>query len=184
MAHGETDTDGAAHRLAQLHAYFREYPAIGPVEGHATTAASAPMRLATLDHITASVREVAEHTRAANPDAGPLPQRVQDAYAWMHQSLTHADATAQLRAAAIEYRQYLEHCLEARDHGTVRREVRTLPCPTCGCWGLMWAAEMKRAVCTNTECTDRDGFSTTLTLARIAHARAVARQNVRQARAT
>ena len=184
MAHGDT-TDSASARLGELSAYFREYQACGPLEGHASRVeAPAPMRLGVLDHITAAVREVATHTLAANPDAGPLPKRVQDAYAWMHQNLAHAPETDQLRADAIEYRQYLEHCLEARDNETVRKEARTLPCPKCDCWGLMWSREIGRVLCSNSECVDRDGFSTTLTLARFAHERAVARKKVRKVSAT
>ncbi|MFD8839779.1 hypothetical protein [Streptomyces griseofuscus] len=183
MAHGDT-TDAAA-RLRELHQHFREYQATGPQQGHATTvSAPAPMRLDILDHITASVREIADHTRTVNPDAGPLPERVQDAYAWMHSNLAAADEGDQLRADAIEYRQYLEHCLEANDTDTVRKEVRRQSCPKCGCWGLMWVPESQRALCTNTECVDPDGFSTSVSLGRLAHARAVDRQKIRQARAT
>ncbi|QLJ06782.1 hypothetical protein HZZ00_37780 (plasmid) [Streptomyces sp. NEAU-sy36] len=184
MAHGDT-TDEAAARLGELHQYFREYQATGPREGHASTAsASAPMSLGALDHITASVREIAEHTRAANPDAGPLPERVQDSYAWMHENLAGADEADQLRAAALEYRHFLEHCLEQNDTETVRKTVRQQSCPKCGCWGLMWVPETRRAWCTNTECVDKDGFSTSLSLGRLAHARAVAQQEIRQVRAT
>jgi hypothetical protein len=188
MAHG----DDAAARLNELSTYFRQHPIQGAAghsyissEPRATAVTpTLPFNAGVVDHITASVKEVAEHTLAANPDAGPLPARVRDAYKWMHDSLQHAPEVDQVRADAIEYRQYLEHCLEERDHETVRKEIRTLPCPKCGCWGLMWARELREAVCTNTECVDKDGFSTTLSLGRIAHARAVARQNVRQARAT
>lgn len=179
------DTDGAAARLAELHHYFREHQATGPVEGHATTAeALAPMRLGVVDHITASVREVAEHTRAANPDAGPLPERVQDAYTWMHENLRHAPEADRLRAEVLEYRHFLEHCLKERDHETVRKQVRPLSCPKCGCWGLMWSRERGLVICTNTECVDRDGFSTTLSLARFAYERVASKQKLRQARAT
>jgi hypothetical protein len=179
------DTDSAAARLSEIAAYFREHPVTGPLEGHATTVtAAAPMRIDTLDYLTATVREVADHTRTANPDAGPLPERLQDVYTWMREHTEHAPEDVQVRADAIEYRQWLEHCLEAGDHETVRRQVRQQPCPKCGCWGLMWMPEQREAYCTNTECTDRDGFSTHLSLARLAHAHATANRKVRQARAT
>jgi hypothetical protein len=183
MAHG--DTDGAASRLTELSAYYRDHPVHGPVEGRAATVtAAAPMRIGTLDYLTATIREVTDHTHAANPDAGPLPKRLKDVYTWMRDNLEHAPEDARFRADVIEYRQWLEHCLEARDHETVRKQVRRQSCPACGCWVLIWVPEDRRAVCTNTECVDPDGFSTTLTLSRLAHLHVLARKNIRQASAT
>lgn len=193
MAHGDTaDTDGAAARLHELSTYFRQHPVAGPAghsyissEPRATSVApTLPFNASVTDHITSCVREVAEHTRAANPDAGPLPQRVQDAYAWMHASLEHAPERDRLRAEVLEYRQWLEHCLHTGDHETVRRQVPPQPCPECRCWGLMWSREMGLVVCTNPACFDREGFSTKLSLARFAHLRVAAEQKLRQSRAT
>ncbi|MFF8910566.1 hypothetical protein [Streptomyces olivaceoviridis] len=181
MAHADT----AAARLHELAAYYREHPVTGPVEGHtATVTAAAPLQLGTLDHIRAAVQEVADHTRTVNPDAGPLPRSAEDVYDWMRQHTQHADEVEQQRAEVIEYRQWLEHCLLAGDHETVHKRVRRQSCPECGCWTLIWMPEATRAVCTNTECVDRDGFSTTLSLSRLAHVHVTTRQNVRQARAT
>lgn len=184
MAHADT-TDTAAARLHQLAAYYREHPVTGPLEGHAATAtAPAPMSLGTLDHIRAAVKEVADHTRSINPDAGPIPENVEDVYDWMHEQSRHAPEIEQQRAEVIEYRQWLEHCLRAGDHETVRKQVRKQPCPWCRCWGLMWMPDLREAYCTNTECTDRDGFSHHLSLSRLAHAHVMTRKNLRQARAT
>lgn len=189
MAHGD---DSAAARLNELSTYFRQHPIRGAAghsyissEPRATAVTpTLPFNADVVEHIITSVQEVADHTRAANPAADPLPERVQDAYEWMHASLEHSPEVDQLRAAVIEYRQYLEHCLKAGDHETVRKQVIREPCPKCGCWGLMWVREMHSVLCTNAECVDKDGSSTTLSLGQIAHARAVARQNVRQTRAT
>jgi hypothetical protein len=190
MAHG--DTDNAAARLRELAAYYREHPVTGPAghsyissEPRSTAVTPAlPLNIRTADHIRASLREVADHTHAVNPDAGPLPQRVQDAYQWMHDNTADGDEIDQQRAEVIEYRQWLEHCLRASDHETVRKQVRKQACPGCGCWGLMWMPERLLAVCTNTECVDRDGFSTTLSLSALAHAHVTERNKLRRARAT
>jgi hypothetical protein len=193
MAHGDTtDTDGAAARLHELSTYFREHPVNGPA-GHSyisseprptAVAATLPFNAGVTDHITASLREVAEHTRAVDPDAGPLPERVSDAYAWMREHTEHAPEIEQQRAEAIEFRHWLEHCLRAGDHETVRSQARQYTCPACGCWGLMWSKELRVILCSNWECLNRDGTSTTLTLARLAHMHVEARQKVRHARAT
>src|SRR5688572_11076352 len=83
MEQGDTSKDTAAARLRQLTQYFREHPVTGPVEGHAASrSAPAPLSLATLDHIHASVNEVVEHTHAANPKAGPAPARADAVYTW------------------------------------------------------------------------------------------------------
>jgi hypothetical protein len=143
-----------------------------------------PFNAGVADHISASLQEIAEHTRAANPEAGPLPERVRDSYAWMREHTEHASESYRFRAEVIEYRQWLEHCLQGGDHEPVRKQVRTVPCPECGCWGLMWMAGMREAYCTNTDCTDPEGFSTHLTLSRLAHTHVAAKQKIRQARAT
>ncbi|MFE1451924.1 hypothetical protein [Streptomyces olivaceoviridis] len=193
MAHGDTkDSDGAAARLKELAAFYREHPVTGP-EGHSyisceprATAVTPglPFNANRAEYITASVREIAEHTLAANPQAGPLPASAVEVYDWMREHLEHAPETEQFRAEVIEYRQWLEHCLETGDHETVRKQVRKQACPKCGCWGLMWMAVRRRAVCTNSECTDQDGFSTALSLSRLAHAHVTTRKNLRRASAT
>ncbi|MFD7995566.1 hypothetical protein [Streptomyces mexicanus] len=173
MARGDT-TDNAAKLLHELHEYHLEHPVTGPVEGHSRTAtAAAPLSLGTLDHINGSVREVIDHTLETNPAAGPLPQRVQDVYAWMHEQMQHADEVNQQRAAVIEYRQYLEHNIRI---GNVK-VIRPHRCPKCRTFGLMWRHEAQRALCTNLECVDRDGISTIVSLAQLAHQHVTAQES-------
>ncbi len=178
---GDETTDTAASRLHHLNTYFREHPITGPAEGHTTTRTStAPLHLATLDHVRASVREVVDHTLEANPKAGPLPPRVEAVYDWCRRNTALADATVQLRRDIIEYRHYLEHAIRAGDI----KVVRPLRCPECRTWGLMWVRERQAAVCTNIDCVDRDGCSNTFTLSRLATEHITARRNHRHACAT
>lgn len=181
MAHADT-TDNAATRLKELSAYFREHPVTGPTEGHAASVRTpAPLSLATLDHITASVREVEQHTRAVNPDAGPLPPRVHDAYTWMHENIESAPEEDRRRAEVIEYRQWMEHTIRVGDW---RKAIRPQRCPWCRTYGLMWIDEWQRALCTNTECVDSDGFSNKATLSQLAHQHVMSRKNLRPVSAT
>jgi hypothetical protein len=181
MGNTDNDTDGAAARLHHLQQYYREHPVTGPLEGHAPVVnPGAPLSLATLDHISASVREVAEHTRALNPHAGPVPAEAAAVYDWCREHTEHADDIDRQGLEVIEYRQYLEHAVRAGDHKVVRRHR----CPKCGTWGLMWQPDMQRALCTNTGCVDRDGFSTTVPLARLAYEHVVGRKNLRRVSTT
>lgn len=181
MVDGTDDTDTAASRLHQVIAHCLEHPVTGPVEGHpASRSAPAPLSLATLDHIQSSRREVIEHTRNANPEAGPAPSRPDAVYDWAREHTEHTDEQTQQRRDTIEYRQYLEHSLRAGDKLVIRRQR----CPECRTWGLMWQRNMQTVLCTNTDCVDSDGFSTTVTLARLAYEHIAARKNLRQARAT
>ncbi|QBJ94491.1 hypothetical protein D0Z67_29425 (plasmid) [Streptomyces seoulensis] len=176
-----TDEDDAASRLAVLHQYFREHPVTGPVEGHRTTTeAGTPLNLSTHDHITASVHEVTDHTRAVNPDAGPAPATVDAVYDWCREHTAHAPEEARLRLAVIERRHYLEHSLRAGDRLVIRKER----CPKCRTFGLEWLRSDQRAICTNRRCTARDGASRRFTVAHLAHAWVMSQETFRQARAT
>jgi hypothetical protein len=179
---GDDNTDTAASRMRHLNTYFREHPVTGPAEGHTTTRTStAPLRLATVDHVRASVREVVDHTRKANPAAGPAPSRSDAVYDWCHEHTQHSDETVRLRTAIIEYRQYLEHAIRAGD----TKVVRPIRCPECNTFGLMWPTDgSQAAVCTNTECVDRDGLSHAFTLAELATRQVTSRKNLRPACAT
>lgn len=180
MIYGD-DTDNAAARLRQLHDYYLEHPVTGPTEGRtASRTASAPLNLGTLDHTTSSVQEVVEHTRAVNPDAGPLPDRLEAVYEWARQNTAHAPEIEQQRTEVIEFRQYLEHAIRAGDW---RKVIRPLRCPKCRTFGLMWLNTTQRALCTNTECVDQDGASTTHSLARLAYEHVASRKS-RKAYAT
>lgn len=173
--------DTAAQRLAGLLAYFREHPTTGPVEGHTPTAtASAPLSLATLDHITASVAEVVAHTRQVNPAAGPVPAQAAAVYDWCRKNTETCDELQAQRRERIIYRQSLEHAIRAGDV----KVVRPHRCPKCRTFGLMWVPEWQRALCTNTECVDKDGLSHSFTLARLAYEHVSSRKNLRQASAT
>ncbi|MFJ3043558.1 hypothetical protein [Streptomyces tendae] len=174
--------DSAAARLRHLNEYLLEHPVTGPTEGrNPTRTLSTPISLGTLSHIDASVREVIAHTRKANPAARQAPSRADAIYDWARQHTEHADEEVQQRAAVIEYRQYLEHAIRAGDW---RKVIRPHRCPECRCLGLMWQAGMQRALCTNTECVDPDGMSTTVTLARLAQEHIAGRKKLRQVRTT
>ena len=160
-------TDTAAARLAELHAHFLQHPATGPaLRAAPTPRPGTPLNLSVVDHIRASVDEVIDHTRTANPDAGPIPRRVQDIYAWCHDNTDHAPAIDQQRRDALELRHRLEHAILAGD----TRVVRPLRCPACGTVGLHWQAQTQRALCVNLHCARRNkGVHRTWSLARLAY---------------
>ena len=178
----DTPEDTAAARLAHLQRYHREHPVTGPAEGSRRTVVhpSAPLSLATLDHVTASVREIADHTYAINPEAGPVPAAAAAVYDWCHEHTEHADEVERDRVLAVEYRHYLEHAIRAGDHTVVCKHR----CPACRTWGLMWDASRQKAVCTHRRCTTRNNLSSTWSLARLAFAHVAEQKNLRQASAT
>ncbi|MBP5918712.1 hypothetical protein F3K34_43800 [Streptomyces sp. LBUM 1486] len=176
---GEDTDDTASNRLRILDRHYREHPVTGP-EGHCVTASTArptpvapglPYPARIVDHIDRSVAEVAEHTRAVNPAAGPLPTRVEAVYDWYRANTALAPAAQQQRRDTIEYRHSLEHAIAMGD----TKVVRPHRCPGCNTFGLMWIDEAQRAVCTNTRCTTKSGLSSSWTLARLAHAHVAAR---------
>lgn len=176
----QPEADSAAARLRQLNEYFLQHPVTGPTEGRTPTRTpGAPLSLATLDHVTDSVRELAELTDTVNAEPSPLPQQVQDVYAWCIANTAHASEITQQRRDTVIYRQYLEHAIRAGDW---RKVIRPQRCPECRTFGLMWRSG--RILCTNSECTDPDGTSTTVTLARLAHEHVTGRKNLRQVRTT
>ncbi|MET8585691.1 hypothetical protein ABZX39_33210 [Streptomyces collinus] len=188
MGTTSTDSDGAAARLRYIQNFVHDHPVTGPA-GHSYIPSESrptavhsptPYRLTVLDHISASVDEIAEHTYAANPDAGPVPSQPAAVYDWCHQNTEHAPEADRERLEAIEYRQYLEHAIRAGDDSVVCRHR----CPTCRTWGLMWQQHLQRAVCTNSRCHDRAGAASKFTLARLAFEHVATRKNLRQARAT
>lgn len=168
-----TDDDTAASRLGALATHFRQYPVTG-AEGHsyissaprtAATSPAAPVNLTVVDHITASLREVVDHTLATNPAPSPLPARVEAVYGWYVENTRHAPEAVQQRRDTVIYRQRLEHALAAGD----RSVVRPHRCPACRTFGLFWRPELARAVCTNGECLTRDGLSQKWTLGKLAY---------------
>lgn len=181
MAQGDTSEDTAASRLHQLAQYYREHPATGPTEGRSPTRTTspAPLSLATLDHVTDSVRELTELTDTVNEEPTPLPDKVRDVYAWCVANTNHAPETTRLRRDTVIYRQSLEHAIRMGDW---RRVIRPHRCPECRTFGLMWKAG--QVLCTNSECVDADGCSTTVTLARLAHEHIAGKKNLRQVSTT
>lgn len=174
----DTTGDDAAARLALLARHFREHPVTGPSERRAPQAtAGAPVNLSVVDHIDASVREVADYTRSVNTAAGPLPQHAEDVYAWCVDNTRHTPEAVQQRRDTIVFRQYLEHALRAGDASV----VRPIRCPECRTLGLMWKAG--RVMCTNRKCVDEEGMTRVWSLGRLAHAH-ISAQKYRQARAT
>jgi hypothetical protein len=160
------NTEDAEGRLGTLLKHFRQHPVTGPVErGPASVAPGAPVNLAVVDHITASIREVTAHAREVNPAASPLPTRVQAVYAWYLANTATADAAQQQRRDTIVYKQSLEHAIAAGD----RSVVRPHRCPACRTFGLFWRPELSKAVCTNGDCLTRDGLSHKWTLAKLAY---------------
>ncbi|MFG2970869.1 hypothetical protein ACGFZS_47135 [Streptomyces sp. NPDC048288] len=182
---GDTDTDNASQRLAELHHYFREHPVTGP-EGHsytrpgtghaASTAPGLPYNQRVCDHIRASVTEVVQHTRTAAPDAG-LPQHIEDVYDWAREHTENAPADVQLNRDITEYRHRLEHAVHAGDFSVVRPHR----CPACRTLGLHWQPERQRAVCLNLHCArSNKGHSRSWTLGRLALEHVTAEKSLRE----
>ena len=114
------------------------------------------------------------------PTEGRTPTRAQDVYAWCVANTDHAGETTRLRRDTVIYRQYLEHALRTGDKTVIRRHR----CPECRTWGLMWQAGRQLALCTNGDCVDTDGCSTTVTLARLAHEHIAGKKNLRKVSTT
>jgi len=189
MGQQETDTETAAARLHEL-LHYRQRPVQGP-EGHSYTAfrartppaaAPLPYDADVVDHIDNSIAEVAAVTRALNPQAGPMPQRAVDAYAWCRERTQNAPEAEQLRRDAMEYRHYLEHAIAAGDH----RVVRPHRCPACRTLGgLFWPQGVRnpkaRATCVNVHCAkNNDGIAHRWTLAQLAYEHVLAERMLRE----
>jgi hypothetical protein len=186
---GSDGTDSAGQLLAQLHTFFRQHPTTGP-DGHSyisseprptAIAPGLPFNARIVDHITDSVREVVDHTRAANPAAGPIPEHPAAVYDWAREHTEHAPEDVQQRRDTLEYRHSLEHAITAGDHSVIRRHR----CPDCGAPGLYWQQQEAKAVCVNRHCARRNGGThRRYDVARLAYEHLQARKNLRQARAT
>ena len=168
-----TDDDTASGRLSALLGQLRQRPVTGP-EGHSyigsgphtrPTESPALVDLSVVDHITACIREIADHTHQVNPGADPLPPRVEGAYTWYLDNTRNADAAQQQRRDTVIHRQRLEHAIAAGD----RSVVRPHRCPACNTFGLMWPRGSDKAVCTNGDCLTKDGLSRKWTLAKLAY---------------
>ncbi|MFF8422890.1 hypothetical protein [Streptomyces sp. NPDC015680] len=164
MGTGADDT--AAQRLRLLQQEFVQPVRTGPGDGRSSrpTHAPAPINISVVDRIRAAVYEVEHHTRTIAPDAGHFTDEESRVYDWARQHTDHLATEQQNALEALIYRQDLEHAIVAGDTTVVRRH----PCPQCGCWGLYWRAEARRAVCVNHYCTDDDGISNAWELKRLA----------------
>lgn len=185
---GTADGDTAAGRLHELHAYHRQRP-VKSAAGHSYISSAprptvvdpeAPVDLDVVDHIQASLREVVGDTLAANPEAGPLPARVEAAYSWYIENTANAPEAVRQRRDTVIYRQSLEHAIALGN----RKVVRPHRCPQCRTLGLMWPPGGERAVCTNHNCLDADGMSSTWDLEQLAYAYIAGQKNHGRARAT
>lgn len=161
---GQDTAASAARSLRLLNsADMRHHPQIGPqVRRTAPTTPGTPLNLGIVDYIAQAVHEIDEHAHTVAPDAGPLPPRVEDIYAWYVETTTGADEAEQRYRDIVIERQRLEHAVRLGDTD----EVCSHPCPRCGTWGLMWKAQ--RAQCTNLRCRTPEGMSSTWSLGRLA----------------
>ncbi|MFF7190570.1 hypothetical protein ACFZAR_36370 [Streptomyces sp. NPDC008222] len=180
--------DDAASRLALLVEHFRQHPVTGP-EGHSFTSsasqptrttAATPVNLAIVDHISASVRELADYTHTVNTAADPLPEDAAAVYAWCVANTRNTPEAEQQRRDSIVYRQRLEHAICAGDYSVIPPHR----CPACRTFGLMWRVSQGRAVCTNRRCVDRDGMSRAWSLGRLAYEHVQSQSKIRSRRAT
>ncbi|MFC9497686.1 hypothetical protein [Streptomyces sp. NPDC056982] len=183
MGHTDTSTKAAA-QLALLVDYFVELRASSPGGGRRSPTRSientAPLNVATLSHIHASVREIKEYVDIESPGTmEPLPKDPAGVYDWCIRNTEHDDEAVKRRRDTLIYRQYLEHKILAGDVKIVRRHR----CPGCGTVGLHWRASVGSAVCRNRNCRTPDGLASTWTLAHLA-AENIADKEKRSRRAT
>lgn len=161
----DTATD-AASALRLLNSQdLREHPATGPHgRRNPSTTPAAPLNLAVLDYIDRAIGEIVDHTATVTAQPAPLPERVENIYAWyIAQTADADDAERRYRDALIETHR-LEHAMRLGETD----EVCKHPCPRCGCWGLEWDRAGNRALCLNRRCRTPDGMTSRWTLARLA----------------
>ncbi|MEU1078224.1 MULTISPECIES: hypothetical protein [unclassified Streptomyces] len=125
---------------------------------------SPPVNLGLVDHVRRCVTEVEAYTRAAVPDAGPVPSEAESVYSWSREVTSHLAPQRQQAREAVIYRQGLEHAVAMGQHEVVRPH----PCPACGCWGLYWNTRRQKAVCVNRRCVDEHGRGRAWPLERLA----------------
>jgi hypothetical protein len=176
-----TDAAAAAQSLELLAAYFRQHPATGrSLRAAPTATASAPLDLGAVDHIAATVAEIADYTRQIAPDAGPLPEEARDVYRWMIEHTQAAPEAVQFQRDVLVYRQHLEHSLRMGEKSVIRPHR----CPACRTMGLFWRPAARRALCTNRRCLNADGTSRMWTLHQLAHEHVQEMAKVGEVRAT
>ncbi|MGS2592084.1 hypothetical protein [Streptomyces hebeiensis] len=162
----DTGDDTAASRLRTLAEHYIEPVRTGPAgRGVSSPEGRAPLNLGIINHMAACRAEVLEHAERDAPDAEPAPTLPDGIYAWWRNNTRHLDAEKRQARETVIYRQALEHAIAMGDYKVIRRH----PCPACGCWGLFWRATARRAACSNLDCLDADGMTSTWGLSRLAH---------------
>lgn len=128
--------------------------------------APAPIDLGILAHMTAARDELVAHARAAAPgtDLAPVPRDAAAVYQWWADNTPYLDDAAQRVGEALVYRQGMEHAIRLRDTTVIRRE----PCPSCGCYSLIWRGIERRALCVNDRDAADNGTPRRFTLAELA----------------
>lgn len=170
--------DTTARRLRLLEAEFTQHQQRGPdLTGRTATRAEAPapIDLGVLDYMEAARAQVVKHTQAAAPDAGPYTGPLPGLYEWARERTADLDDERQQALETLICLQGLEHAIAMGDTSAVCKH----PCPACGCYGLQWAAEMRRAVCTNGYCQDDDGLVYRWELKRLAYEYVAAKSALR-----
>lgn len=152
---------------------FRQHPVTGPA-GHSYISSAprptagppgAPVNLDVVDHLDSTVRELADYTREANPDASPLPEHITDIYSWCVENTQNTPQAVQQRRDTLVFRQSLEHAIAMGRY----KVVRPIRCPACRTLGVMWRRELETAVCTNGNCLTQEGLSNRWTLEQLAY---------------
>lgn len=134
-----------------------------------------PIPAGLLDHMRDAYQEAVSNTQAVAPAAGPPPADHSEVYGWMDRSTQDLNEEKRRIIEAVMFRQGLEHGIRA-GHTDV---VRPIPCPTCGCWSLIWDEGRQRVVCPVDDCFT-DGRSTSWSLRDLA-VRAVEKSPTRAA---
>ncbi|MEW2402215.1 hypothetical protein [Streptomyces sp. NPDC046862] len=187
MGAGDDDAATAAQQLKLMAAhYVRRHPAPrepGTIRSTGgPTFPPLPIDPGIVDHMRASVTEVAAYVESNVPDASPAPadDRV---YAWMRANTRQLDPRRQLTGEAIVFRQRLEHALAMGETEVVHRFLKRQSCPDCGCWAsLVWQNPVTRAVCINRRCVNQDGRAHSYELGFLAHRHIRARAKTAAAR--
>ena len=177
VAHTDTTTAAAGLRALQNDLTQPRTRSAGTPGRSATTVhPAAPIDLGLLDHIERHAGEVRAWTREVAPAAGPAPREADELYAWMGEHTASLDeGIARVRDAML-HRHKLSHALAAGNEKVIRRES----CPGCGCWGLVWRATTRRAVCPVRSCRDARGRPSSWTVQQLAES-AVGRTTLRRA---
>lgn len=171
------DDTTTENRLRLLQAEFTQYQRTRPDPTGRTatrTEAAAPVNLDTLDYMAAAAARMIKHTQAAVPGIDPYAGPLLGLYDWAREHTAHLDEHRQRAREALIYRQGLEHAIAAGDTTVVSKH----PCPECGCWGLIWREERRKAVCVNHYCVDGQGLTHAWTLKRLAHEHVAAKSAV------